>query len=135
MDIVKRSIFGLIFLAAITYLVFLFSTWVIIVNEKFLDKNNIILWFYWLIFIYYFVFYTIRQTYIKKHKLRNTLIWIFLIISSQSFLLNSGHEWLYFADIFTVIWIFLTIIWPTNLLISNKVKKERQDKKMEIIEV
>jgi hypothetical protein len=30
--------------------------------------------------------------------------------------------------------VLLTILWPTNLLISKKLKKETQDKKMEVIE-
>jgi hypothetical protein len=135
MEIFKRSIFGLVFLSLIFYLFYLFFNWIIVVNESFLDQNNIIIWLYILIFLYYLVFYVIKPTYIKKFKLRNTLIWIFIIISSQSVFLNSGHEWLYFADIFTVVWLFLTIIWPTNLLVSKKLKQEKLEKKMEIIEV
>jgi hypothetical protein len=134
MDIIKRSVFGLFFLSVIIYLVFLFSNWTIIVNESFLDQNKAIFGLYMVIFLYYLVFYIIKPTYIKKFKLRNTLIWIFMIVASQSFLLNSWNESLYFGDIFTVIWIFLTIIWPTNLLISQKLKKEKQEKRMEIIE-
>ncbi len=134
MDTIKRFIFGLIFLWAIVYLIFLFSNGTIIVKEDFLDQNNIINWIYIIIFLYYLVFYIIKPTYIKRFKLRNTLIGIFMITASQSFLLNSWHEWLYFGDIFTVFGIFLTIIWPTNLLISQKLKKEKQEKKMEIIE-
>ncbi len=134
MDIIRRSIFGLIFLSAIVYLAFLFVTWTIIVNENFLDQNKIINWFYIIIFLYYLVFYIIKPTYIKRFKLRNTLIWIFIVTASQSFLLNSWHDWLFFGDIFTIFWIFLTIIWPTNLLISKKIKQEKQEKKMEIIE-
>jgi len=135
MEILKKSILALIFLAVISYLVYLITFWVVIVNENFLDQNKIIIGLYILIFLYYLFFYVIKPTYIKKFKLRNTLIWVFIIVSSQSFFLNSGHEWLYFADIFTVIWLFLTIIWPTNLLISKKLKQEKQEKKMEIIEV
>lgn len=135
MEILKKSILALIFLAVISYLVYLITFWVVIVNENFLDQNKIIIGLYILIFLYYLFFYIIKPTYIKKFKLRNTLIWVFVIVSSQSFFLNSGHEWLYFADIFTVIWLFLTIIWPTNLLISKKLKQEKQEKKMEIIEV
>jgi len=134
MDILKRSSFWILFIAIIIYLSYLFSNWTIIVNEWFLDKNTIIYWLYVLIFLYYLVFYTIKPTYIKKYKLRNTLIWIFIVTSSQSFLANNGVEWIYFADIFTIIGVFLTIIWPTNLLISTKLQKKKQDKKMEVIE-
>jgi hypothetical protein len=134
MDIIKKSFFGLIFAAIIVYLVYLFSNWTIIVNEKFLDKNKIIFWLYILIFLYYLFFYSIKPIYIKKHKLWNTLIWLFMISASQSILINLWNEWIYYADIFTVIWVLLTVIWPTNVLILNKTKKEKQEKKMEIIE-
>ena len=134
MDTIKRSIFWLIFLSIVVYLVYLFSNWAIIVNETFLDKNKLIFGIYLFVFLYYLVFYSIKPMYVKKHKLWNTLIWLFIITSSQSLLLNSWNDWIYFADMFTVIWIFLTAIWPTNLLISNKLKKEKQEKKMEIIE-
>ncbi len=134
MDIVKRSIFWILFVAIISYLVYLLTNWTIIVNENFLDKNNIVYWLYILIFLYYIVFYTIKPTYIKRYKLRNTLLWIFVIVSSQTFLANMWSENIYYADILTVIWVFLTIIWPTNLLISKKLKQEKQEKKMEVIE-
>lgn len=134
MDTIKRSIFWLIFLSIVVYLVYLFSNWAIIVNETFLDKNKLIFGIYLFVFLYYLVFYSIKPMYVKKHKLWNTLIWLFIITSSQSLLLNSWNDWIYFADMFTVIWIFLTAIWPTNVLISNKLKKAKQDKKMEIIE-
>ncbi len=134
MDILKRSILWIIFVAILAYLVFLFSNGTIIVNESFLDKNTMVFGLYILIFLYYLVFYIIKPTYIKKYKLRNTLIWIFVITSSQTFLWNNGPEWIYFADIFAVVWVFLTLIWPTNLLISKKLEKQKQDKKMEVIE-
>jgi len=135
MDIIKRSIFWVVFIAIISYLIYLISNWTIIVNESFLDQNNMVYGLYILISLYYLVFYVIKPTYIKKYKLRNTLIWVFVITSSQSFLANQWAEWIYYKDIFTLIWVFLTLIWPTNLLISKKLKKEKQDKKMEVIEV
>jgi len=134
MDILKRSVFWILFLAILTYLVYLLSNWTIIVNESFLEKNTIIFWLYILIFLYYLVFYVIKPTYIKKYKLRNTLIWIFVVTSSQTFLSNNWPEWIYFWDMFVLIWVVLIILGPTNLLISKKLKKETQDKKMEIIE-
>ncbi len=135
MEIFKKSVFGLIFLSVISYLFYLMFSWTVIVKEDFLDKNKILIGLYILIFLYYLIFYVIKPTYIKRFKLRNTLIWVFVILSSQYFFLNEWHNWLYYADIFTVIWLFLTIIWPTNLLVSKKLKQEVQEKKMEIIEV
>ncbi len=108
--------------------------WINFVNEAQIDQRTIIFILYIIIFAYYLIFYVAKPTYIKKYKLRNTLIWIFVITASHSFLANDPIQKIYFADIFTVIWIFLTIIWPTNLLISKKQKQKQQEKKMEVIE-
>lgn len=135
MDNIKRWFFGILFTAILAYLIYLFSNWTIIVNESFLEKNTMIYWLYILIFLYYLVFYVIKPTYIKKYKLRNTLIWIFIITSSQTFLINDWFNGIFYGDIFTVIWVILAILWPTDLLVSKKLKKEKQDKKMEVIEV
>ncbi|HRU49916.1 MAG TPA: hypothetical protein P5155_00260 [Candidatus Absconditabacterales bacterium] len=135
MEIFKKSVFGLIFLSVISYLFYLMFSGTVIVKEDFLDKNKILIGLYILIFLYYLIFYVIKPTYIKRFKLRNTLIGVFVILSSQYFFLNEGHNGLYYADIFTVIGLFLTIIGPTNLLVSKKLKQEVQEKKMEIIEV
>lgn len=135
LNILKRIIFWLIFLAILSYLTYILINWTIIVNENFLDQNMIINILYILIFLYYFVFYVVKPTYIPKFKLRNTLIGMFILTSSQSFLTNNWSLNIYFGDIFTVIWVILTIIWPTNLLISKKLKQKKQESKMEVIEV
>ena len=89
MEIFKKSVFGLIFLSVISYLFYLMFSWTVIVKEDFLDKNKILIGLYILIFLYYLIFYVIKPTYIKRFKLRNTLIWVFVIFSSQYFFLMS----------------------------------------------
>lgn len=50
---------------------------------------------------------------------------------SQKFIANSWIDWIYYWDILCIIWVVLTILWPTNALIS---KKEQKEKDVEIIE-
>ena len=128
---IKRIIFWVIFSLLICLLVYLYINWVIIVKEDIKDINLIIYISLLVIFLYYLIFYVIRPTYIKYYRVINTLIWIIVIYISQYFLANSWIDWIYYWDISCLIWVVLTIIWPTKLLTT----KELEDsKKVEIIE-
>ena len=128
---IKRIIFWIIFSLLICLLVYLYTNWVIIVREDIKDINLLIYISLLVIFLYYLTFYVIRPTYIKYYRVINTLIWIIVIFISQYFLANSWIDWIYYWDILCLIWVVLTIIWPTKLLTT----KELEDsKKVEIIE-
>ena len=128
---IKRIIFWVIFSLLICLLVYLYINWVIIVKEDIKDINLIIYISLLVIFLYYLIFYVIKPTYIKYYRVINTLIWIVVIYISQYFLANSWIDWIYYWDILCLIWVVLTIIWPTKLLTT----KELEDsKKVEIIE-
>ena len=128
----KRIIFWIIFLALICLLVYLYINWVTIVKDEFKNINLVIYIILFVIFLYYTILYVIRPTYIKWFKLINTFIWLWIIFVSQYFIANSWIDKIFYWDILCLIWIVLTIIWPTNLLIS---KKDQQEKDLEIIEI
>ncbi len=60
---------------------------------------------------------------------------IALIIIWDTVLLNDVSTHVYIGDIFKVLWVFLTLLAWTNILITDKVKKQKQDKNVEIIEI
>ena len=129
---IKRIIFWIVFSLLICFLVYLYTNWVIIVREDITDINLVIYISLFVIFLYYLIFYAVRPTYIKYYRVINTIIWIVVIYISQYFLANSWLNWIYYWDILCIIWVILTIIWPTKLLVT----KELEDsKKVEIIEV
>lgn len=129
---IKRIIFWIVFSLLICFLVYLYTNWVIIVREDITDINLVIYISLFVIFLYYLIFYAVRPTYIKYYRVINTIIWIIVIYISQYFLANSWIDWIYYWDILCIIWVILTIIWPTKLLVT----KELEDsKKVEIIEV
>lgn len=127
----RRIIFWIIFLILIALLVYLFSKWIIISKPDYENINKVLYIVLFIIFLYYLTFYSIRPTYIKWFKIINTIIWLFVIYISQYFIANSWIDWIYYWDIICLIWVVLTIIWPTNALIS---KKEQKEKNIEIIE-
>ncbi len=128
---IKRIIFWIVFSLLICFLVYFYVNWVIIVREDIKDINLIIYISLFIIFLYYLIFYAIRPTYIKYYRVINTVIWIIVIYISQYFLANSWIDWIYYGDIFCLIWVILTIIWPTKLLTTKKLE---DSKKVEIIE-
>ena len=127
----KRILLGIIFAILICILAYLLTNWVVIVKSEYENINLVIYILLFIIFLYYLIFYIIKPTYIKRFKVINTVLWLFVIFIGQHFLANSWVEWIYYGDILCIIWVVLTIIWPTNLLVS----KELEDsKKVEIIE-
>ncbi len=63
------------------------------------------------------------------------VIGIALIIIGDTVLLNTIETYVYIWDIFKVLGVVLTLLAWTNVLITDKVKQQKQQKNMEIIEV
>lgn len=128
----KRIIFGIFFLVIICRLFYLMINWVNIVKPQYVWQEYIIYVVLLLVFLYYLVFYVIKPTYIKWFKVINTCLGLFIIVFSYIFLANSWVDHIFYWDIVILIWVFLTIIWPTKALVS----KELEDSKdVEIIDV
>ncbi len=58
-----------------------------------------------------------------------------LIVIWDTVLLNDVVSYVYVGDIFKVLWVVLTLLAWTNVLITDKVKKKKQEKNVQIIEV
>ncbi len=63
------------------------------------------------------------------------VIGIALIVIWDTVLLNDITNHVYIADMFKVVGVFLTLLAWTNVLITDKVLKKKQDKKVEVIEI
>ena len=51
---------------------------------------------------------------------------------------NSANDWyshVYIWDLFSVLWVLILILFPTNILTTDKVKKQKSKKNEVIIEV
>jgi len=58
-----------------------------------------------------------------------------LIVIWDTVLLNDITTYVYVGDIFKVLWVILTLLAWTNVLITDKVKKKKQEKNVQVIEV
>lgn len=133
-EIIRKSIITIVCFLILAYLYFLFQNNQIIATEAFLTNNNLFYLLLTLIPLYFLIFFVILKKYPAKHKIIGVLLWIITILFSKFYLINDGLNGQFVGDIFTIIGIIIIWVSPTNLLINTKLKKKRDDKKVEIIE-
>ena len=134
-DIIKRSIIIIIALLIIVYLIYCYISWITITNSAFWDQNSSYYIILILIFLYTAIIHWIYPIHIKINKPVLFFIWIALIIIWKTALNNNGQTWIYFWDIFITIWVIITLLSPTNILIPQKIINQKKSKKIEVIEV
>ncbi len=134
-DILKRIVISIIFGALIWYLLFLFMNSAIIVQWEFLESNNLYYIILLAICVYLFVFFGIYPINIKMTKATLFVMGLALVIIWDTVLTNNSSNYVFVADLFKVVWVLLSILCWTNLLVTDKVKKIKDSKNIEIIEV
>lgn len=134
-DLIKRIIISLISWWLIWYLLFLLTQWATIVQWEYLEYNLLYFILLFLITWYLFIFFGIYPLHIKMTKATLFVCWLALIIIGDTVLTNNPSKLIFVGDIFKLLGAILTVLAWTNVLITDKVKKEKADKKIEIIEV
>lgn len=129
----KRIITWLISLWVLAYLVFLLINNVVLTSPAI--RNYISYFLIAVVFIYIWYIYSIKPTYIKRHKLILACLWLFMIIYSHYMFTNDPASGIYYWDIFKIIWVILVFLSPTNLRISKKIQTEKEESELEIVEV
>jgi len=79
--------------------------------------------------------YGIYPIHIKFSRATSLFIALFFIVISQVLLANDGYSGIYIWDMFSVLWVVILILFPTNILTTDKVKKAKAKKNEVIIEV
>jgi len=80
-------------------------------------------------------FYWIYPIHIKFSRTTSLVIWLLFIVLSQKMLANDWYSHIYIWDLFSVLWVIILVLFPTNILTTDKVKKEKEKKNEIIIEV
>jgi len=134
-DKIKRSIVITIFGLFLLYLIWLISQWTMIVKSEY-SGRNIPMYIILIVFCLYIVWlYGIYPIHIKFSRATSLVIWLFFIVVSQVVLANDGYSHIYIWDMFSVLWVLILILFPTNILTTDKVKKQKAKKNEVIIEV
>lgn len=134
-DIIKRVIISMVSWGLIGYLGFLVSKGSIIVWWQYLDYNNLYYILLLVVCVYLFIFFWIYPIHIKMTKATLFVSGLALIVIWDTVLVNNPEAMVYVADIFKLVWVILTLLAWTNILVTNKVQDKAKKNNIEIIEV
>jgi hypothetical protein len=134
-DKIKRGVVITIFWLFLLYLIWLISQWSMIVKPEY-SGRNIPMYVILIVLCLYMIFlYWIYPIHIRFSRSTALVIWLFFIVVSQVLLANDGYSHIYIWDLFSVLWVLILILFPTNILTTDKVKKQKAKKNEVIIEV
>jgi hypothetical protein len=134
-DFIKRMLVLIVFWIFAWYLVYWLIVWKSIVEPQY---ENLNLMFYIILIticLYIAVFYWIYPIHIKFSRSTLFVLWLSAIIMWKTVFNDDPMNNIYFWDLSCVLWVLILIIWPTNLITTSQVKKSKEEKNIEIIEV
>ena len=134
-DKIKRGIVIAIFWLFLLYLVWLISQWESIVKSEYANRNIPMYVILIVVCLYMIFLYWIYPIHIKFSRATALVIWLVFIVISQVMLANDGYSHIYIWDLFSVLWVAILILFPTNILTTDEVKKAKAKKNEVIIEV
>ncbi|MDR0282251.1 MAG: hypothetical protein LBI53_02780 [Candidatus Peribacteria bacterium] len=134
-DWIKRIITMIIFGAFLCYLGYFLVTGQEITNPEYENLNTIFYFILIITCIYIVGLYGIYPIHIKFSRATLFFVGIALIIISQTILANDGTEGIIIGDLFSVLGVATLLLFPTNVLTTDKVKKKSSEKNQVIIEV
>lgn len=134
-DLIKRIVISVISWIFLGYLAYLFFQNTIIVQSWSTEFNGIYYLVLVLICLFLFVFFGIYPVHFRLTKATLFVLGLALIVIWDSILLNDVTTRVYVGDIFKVLWVVLTLLAWTNLLITDKIIKRKNEKNVEIIEI
>jgi len=98
--------------------------------------RNIPMYIILIVLCLYMIFlYWIYPIHIKFSRATALVIWLVFIVVSKVILANDGYSHIYIWDMFSVLWVAILILFPTNILTTDEVKKAKAKKNEVIIEV
>ena len=134
-DKIKRSIVITIFGLFLLYLIWLISQWTMIVKPEYSGRNIPMYIILIVVCLYMIWLYWIYPIHIRFSRATALVIWLTFIVISQVLLANDGYSHIYIWDMFSVLGVLILILFPTNILTTDKVKKQKAKKNEVIIEV
>lgn len=134
-DLLKRITIWIISWAFIWYLAYLFWTWQVIVHQWFSEFNILYFIILAVVWVYLLFLFAIHPIYMKISKASLFVMWIALVLIWDTVLINNSDLYIYVSDFAKILWSFLVVLAWTNFFVDWKIKKQKQDSKLQIIEV
>ena len=134
-DNIKRSIVICLFGLFLLYLIILLINWEQITNSEYARMNIPMYIILMLVCLYMIALYWIYPIHVKFSRATALVIWLLFIVVSQVMLANDWYSHIYIWDMFSVLWVLILILFPTNILTTDEVKKSKSKKDEVVIEV
>ena len=134
-DLLKRCVVGLISGGFLGYLSYLLVKWIPFVQWGMPLSNIRYYGILVLIFVFLFIFFAVYPVHFKMNKATLFLVWLCLLVIWDTIFLNVPEQHVYVGDLLKLIGVLLILLAWTNVLITDKVNRDKKMKKVEIIEV
>lgn len=130
-DLFLRIFFIVIWISILSYTIFLYYNWISFSTEQ----NKLWVLSFNILCSFILIILWIFQLSYNHPRLYQILFWILIILFSKYYIIDNPIENVYLWDILKLFWVIIFIWWTINFFEFNKTKKEKLDKKIEIIEV
>jgi peptidoglycan/LPS O-acetylase OafA/YrhL len=134
-DIIKRSIVIILFGAFLIYLLYLIIQGQAITTTEYANLNSITYAILIALCFYIIAIYGIYPIHVKFSRPTLLVVSLALIVLSQTILANDGPNGIIIGDLFSIMGVITLILFPTNVLTTDKVKQHKAQKNEVVIEV
>ena len=134
-DYIKRILVLIIFWIFAWYLLYCLAIWKPIVESQYSNMNLLFYIILIAISMYIAIFYWIYPIHISFSRSTLFVLGLSAIIMWKTVFIDDPMNNIYFWDLSCVLWVLILIIWPTNIITTSSIKKKKEDKNLEIIEV
>lgn len=134
-DYAKRLLVLTFFWIFVGFLIYNVIVGNVIVIEQYQDVNYLVYGILIALSLYITWCYGLSPMHIRFSRSILFVIGLSAILLWKSILANNGAQWIYFGDLACVFWVITLIIWPTGLIFTKKITKQKEEKDLEIIEV
>lgn len=135
-DRLVRSLVVVSMVALLAYIAYLFLQGAVIVPVQNVESYNALAYaLVLLVPLFLLVAYGIYPFAIPRQRVILFFVALLLLLLPQVSLQDYPDMWVYLADILKILWVVVLIVWPTGLIVSEKIVKKQAEENIEIIEV
>jgi hypothetical protein len=134
-DLIKRTVIGLMFIGFIIYLGFLWQNNAVIVVPWFADFTVVAYVFLFIFCGYFATVLSFIPTPIPMPKRTMFVVAIALILWGHTYLANDPKNGIYVGDLVKVLWVIFLLLGVSGVLFTQEAQQKAEEAKTEIIEV
>jgi membrane protein DedA with SNARE-associated domain len=134
-EIIKRSLVSIVWISFLGYLIWLLSESKLIVQDPFLAGQALHVWVVMVLVAFVTILLWVRPFNMPMIKRSLFVIWVGLVFYGFYIFKNDAAQNIHVSDLLRVYWVLVLILGSTWILVPKKVKKMKEQSKMEIIEI